>query len=578
MATTINACFDEIDQLQNSTYRVINIISEANYVKDSDELPEVARSSKVKEANELIKQIPDLLCVIDVALKNSNHSEEGMAYLREKYDLYSIKVTTLKDKLKEAQLEAYKKENESIHEQILTKYNCAPAKSEIDKENKPLSTDLFAGRSAKSEAKNGKSVEDQITTHNKNITSSLKQTRQLMTMSVMQTELNIDSLDQQYKDLLKFNSKMMDMETILLKSRQIVKFIERQDQKDKRRIYFAVGFLLLCSAWVLWRRVLKTPFKILMWTILKTFGLINWITAKAPTEKISYGMSSDGHDGKMMYSSITPTTEYSSLISESSLTTEKPTQTLSYMTWDPTNENGYSSNSDESLYLEYSPTTIPSSVPEEPKPREESETEEPELTTSQSIQDDIIIAAEFDEPEVLLTEVAPQESQVESDVLLEEALRVLPTLEQKLEAEVISNETPELTYEANPIVTSEALDIVPQDINIEELGEPIENTVIEENSAEDTAVKDIQAEITNEFPLGTKMVDADIVQNELQNHQDNSVEEQLDEAINGPMEELEEESHDVPEVNHDIDSTTTTEADSQDDASIAVNHEIHDEL
>lgn len=304
MSATIKACLKEIDQLERSAYKHIHTISSGQYISDSDELPEVSRSTQVKEANELIRRIPDLLCVIDVALRNSNQEETERLFLREKYELYQQKELTLKLELKKAQLSAYAKENQAIHEQRLAKYNCIAT----DTEKKPLSTDLFEGRSAKLSAKEH-SVEEQITSHNKNITSSLKQTRQLMTMSVMQTELNIDSLDQQYKDLNTFNSKMVDMESILLKSRQIVKFIEKQDRNDKRRIYMAVGFLLLCSAWVLWRRVLKTPVRILMWTILKTFGVVNWITSKTLTQKIDYGLSSldINSESIMSTSTIAPT-------------------------------------------------------------------------------------------------------------------------------------------------------------------------------------------------------------------------------------------------------------------------------
>lgn len=316
MAATIKACFNEIDQLQKSAYDIIDSIANAEYFTESEENPEGARSFKVRGANDYIRQIPDLLCVVSVALQNCPQSESRKAYYQEKYELYRLIEPSLKEDLKKAQLEAYKKENQAIHEQRLIKYRCKADQ----KENDSKSTDLFAGRSQKNVAsKDETNIEDQITTHNKNITTSLKQTRQLMTMSVMQTELNIDSLDQQYKDLNTFNSKMIDMESILLKSRQIVKFIERQDKNDKRRIYIAIGFLLLCSAWVLWRRVLKTPFRILMWTLFKTLGLVNWITVHVKRSDINAAddASSGGSIGDYITESLT------SVITA-------PTQTVSY--------------------------------------------------------------------------------------------------------------------------------------------------------------------------------------------------------------------------------------------------------
>lgn len=298
MATIIEKCFADIDQLQFSAFRIISSISNGQYLEDPTVIPEEARSSKVKEANEHIRQIPDLLRVVDVALNNIDSSDARTVYLQEKYELYSSKEGSLRETLKNAQLDAYAKENQAIHMQRLARYNCSVDSEEVtdvESNPKPLSTDLFAASSKTSRANGGKTVEDQITAHNKDITSSLKQTKQLMTLSVMQSELNIDSLDQQYKDLSNFNSKMMDMESLLLKSRQIVKFIERQDRQDKRRIYLAIGFLLLCSAWILWRRVLRAPVRILLWTLFKSLGVVNWIFAKSASsysEKIDYDISS----------------------------------------------------------------------------------------------------------------------------------------------------------------------------------------------------------------------------------------------------------------------------------------------
>ncbi|RKP31938.1 Sec20-domain-containing protein [Metschnikowia bicuspidata] len=290
MVATINACFAEIDKLQRYVYDIIDSVASAEYCADSEESPEVARSALVKDANDHIRQIPDFLSVVEVALRSFIQESGTQTFLREKYELYSVVEASLRESLNKAQLEAYQKEHEAIHKQRLLKYKCRTDDA-AEAADASLSTDLFAGRTVKSESKE-EAIEAQITTHNKNITSTLKQTHKLMTMSVMQTELNIDSLDQQYKDLSTFNSKMVDMDSILMKSRQVVKFIERQDKEDKRRIYMAVGFLLLCSAWVIWRRVLRGPLRLLMWTLFKTLGFVNWIASKRETvavEQINYG-------------------------------------------------------------------------------------------------------------------------------------------------------------------------------------------------------------------------------------------------------------------------------------------------
>lgn len=601
MATTINACFDEIEQLQNSTYRVIQSILEAKYAKDSDELPEVARSARVKEANELIKRIPDLLCVIDVALKNGNQSEEDKNYTREKYDLFSIKVSTLKEKLKLAQLEAYKKENESVHEQILAKYNCIPAQNEADTEKKPISTDLFAGRSTMSKSKDGKSVEDQITTHNKNITSSLKQTRQLITMSVMQTELNIDTLDQQYKDLLKFNSKMMDMESILLKSRQIVKFIERQDKQDKRRIYMAVGFLLLCSAWVLWHRVLRTPVRILMWTVLKTLGIINWISAKSSTEKIDYGMTASNGLDEFVSTSIASTKVMTSAATDVSLIDKKPTQTLSYITWEPSKEENSYTTFNESMYLEYTPSSILSQTTEVLKPQHVSDVQKTATASSETLQLEDKLTAEI-VPELTLEAKLTVEPIVESIVEPEVEPEVEPPVEPVVEpevgeaeskaepevnSEIESENEPEMTSEelfkvapdTKTEIVSEVIEVIPIEVISEKSSNKIKESISQDILAEN---KDPQREMTETAKLDSIESEAESVPDETQNVNEIIIEEDSQDTKNdefgSPNKKARSEGNELPRESSKVDLSGQIESHFSKVASEASDSNIHDEL
>ena len=140
---------------------------------------------------------------------------------------------------------------------------------------------LFGRREA-ADAKSA--TQSSILDKNKAITAALQTTRQMMATSIMHTELNIDLIEQQTKDMSRLNDKYTDFNELLSKLKAIVKFIQKQDRQDKNRIYMSVGFFFAVCAWVIWRRILKMPVKIFLWAVLRTFGLVNWVVLKGSGE------------------------------------------------------------------------------------------------------------------------------------------------------------------------------------------------------------------------------------------------------------------------------------------------------
>lgn len=284
-AAKISGFFGDIEQAQLAAQTAIAEITrvEETAGKNGEEPPQLTRAQRVKDATAKIQQIPDLIQITELYIKQVPESTARSLYWPEKIDLCRASVAHLWLKLKDAQLEASAAENAAIHKQRLRMYCAEEPGADGEESVAGQREKLFAGRTQKPETE--KTPEQKLLAQNKSITSSLRLSRQLMEMSVMQTELNIDTLDQQTKDLTKFNDKLLNMDMILGQSRQIVKFIEKQDRSDKRRIYMAIGFLLVCSAWVVWRRVLKLPVKILMWTLLKAFGVVGWVSRTSFGEK-----------------------------------------------------------------------------------------------------------------------------------------------------------------------------------------------------------------------------------------------------------------------------------------------------
>ncbi|ABN66403.2 predicted protein [Scheffersomyces stipitis CBS 6054] len=172
----------------------------------------------------------------------------------------------------------HKLNNEIIHKQRIERYSLDEKDTFPDSNSQESAREqLFAHRSKKIQEAKETSVNEQILKSNKSITTSLQTSRQLLSTSVLQSELNIDSLDQQTKDLRRLNEDFLKFNDLLARSRQIVKFIEKQDKSDRRRIYLSIGFFLLCCSWVVYKRILRTPLRLLLWSFFKIFRIFNWL-------------------------------------------------------------------------------------------------------------------------------------------------------------------------------------------------------------------------------------------------------------------------------------------------------------
>lgn len=296
--------FQQLNILQFASFAKINEIIDASdpSINHDDESIEHKRTKLTREANGIILQFRDLLKIIEINLAGKDN-----APLSVKYQIYKQKLSNLRFKLRESQLQSYDLENELDHKQRIAKFVPEIKKAESEAEMKER---LFSGRNMKKNKSKNQTTQDQILSHNKSITSSLQTTRQLMSTSIVQTELNIDSVDQQTKDLSNLNDKFTDFESLLKRSRNIVRFIEKQDRKDKNRIYLSISFLLLCCAWVIWNRLLKLPVKFMLWSFFKIFRIFNRIfVSKGANEDLSmYATVGVTVTSSLIASSITPST------------------------------------------------------------------------------------------------------------------------------------------------------------------------------------------------------------------------------------------------------------------------------
>lgn len=250
-----------LDDIQESTYE--ELIEFVRLNRDEDSLGSEADGSIIiKRINRLLVEFGDTLTILERRLDKDNDEEVSQ------YHHYVSKLSALRARVRLVQLEAHNLTKEVAHNQRIMKYN-------IIQDTRDPREQLFSNRSTTPQTPE-LSINQQILSQNKQITSSLQSTRQLLTSSILQSELNIDSLDQQTKDLNNLNEEFMKFSDVLNKSRQIVKFIEKQDRGDKQRIYLSFGFFALCCVRIIWKRILRTPVRIFLWTFFKAFGIVNW--------------------------------------------------------------------------------------------------------------------------------------------------------------------------------------------------------------------------------------------------------------------------------------------------------------
>lgn len=130
--------------------------------------------------------------------------------------------------------------------------------------------------------------EDKLKNKNKQITTSLIRSNQILKSTVLQTDLNLEEIYIQGNMLTELNDKFDVLDTLLNHSSKIMKLIEKNGSKEKRRVYLSFGFLILCISWVLWKRLIRGPLKLLLWIWFNFFKKILYTTGIASRKKIVF--------------------------------------------------------------------------------------------------------------------------------------------------------------------------------------------------------------------------------------------------------------------------------------------------
>ncbi|CCD22866.1 Sec20p NDAI_0A07120 [Naumovozyma dairenensis CBS 421] len=117
-------------------------------------------------------------------------------------------------------------------------------------------------------------TKDKLLQTTKKLTNNLIKSNQILQSGILQSDLNLDELKQQTKYLMTIDDKYTQFESIFHSTNKLVKTLEKASHQEKRDVYFALGFLICCISWVLWRRIFKLPIKLSLWLLFKFFKSI----------------------------------------------------------------------------------------------------------------------------------------------------------------------------------------------------------------------------------------------------------------------------------------------------------------
>ncbi|KAI5956907.1 SEC20 [Candida jiufengensis] len=304
--------YERLDQLQNETFAQLDALVQTIDLKEEAEYSK-ASTKILSKIHQKLLAFKDYLRILK--LNNSKTVNTST------YQIYELKYKSLKSKLKYLEIYINDTQDKNLQQWRLQHFNLFQPTADEELSESQMRDKLFSNRAA--QKTNEASIAQQIHDQNTKITSSLQTSRDLLSASILQSELNIDSIDQQTKDLAKLNENFIQFGDLLNKSRGIIKFIEKQDKQDRQRIYLSIGFFLLCCIWVIYRRVLRRPIRILLWSFFKIFNIFGWILSGFKTKRDFDGVKQELITATMI--ATTAATDLLSTITDTSSTTTELT-------------------------------------------------------------------------------------------------------------------------------------------------------------------------------------------------------------------------------------------------------------
>ncbi|GME67996.1 unnamed protein product [[Candida] boidinii] len=273
-----------------------------NYEYDYDSFNDLL-SNYSTEAINIYKTIDNLVSLIAYKLlcidtnegENDDGEEDEDGYIFAKY---SFQLTDLKERYEDLKIEFRKAQliSKKNHEMFINQLRDDSIKLELYNNSNKKDTEIDA--KIVSDNDSGKKLStklafnEKILDKNEKISNSLQNSRNLLQASIIQSELNIDNLETSTKNLSSISDKFEYFNSILNLTNGLVKKINENNDKEKNNIYRALYFFFGCCAWIIWRRLLNKPIRLLIWVFYKSIVLVIYGTRKTVPELDSSVLSS----------------------------------------------------------------------------------------------------------------------------------------------------------------------------------------------------------------------------------------------------------------------------------------------
>lgn len=138
-------------------------------------------------------------------------------------------------------------------------------------------------------AKNVITSEDALTrsiyeTKSESITQILQRMHSAAHNEILQGELNIEELDISSKTMRDLQEKYSGVNILLNGSRKLVRILDEAETRDRRYMLASLGFLAFVLLYIVYRRILSGPVKLLLWSFFQLVGLAKKVPLSSATQ------------------------------------------------------------------------------------------------------------------------------------------------------------------------------------------------------------------------------------------------------------------------------------------------------
>lgn len=110
---------------------------------------------------------------------------------------------------------------------------------------------------------------------------------------VVKSSINIEELEYSTKSLKELQGRYSAFDAMLHGSQRLVRHLEEADKWDRIYMIGSLSFLALVLLWIIWRRILKAPIMLLLWTLTRGFKLARFVGGASRLKTVLHESAED---------------------------------------------------------------------------------------------------------------------------------------------------------------------------------------------------------------------------------------------------------------------------------------------